>query len=146
MLRARACTSGRATERWPTGDYLALTAGGDIGLSIVDLSTGDLVGEVTANDWGIHPVTVVEGEILAYRPGTEALAGTVVAIDPETLSERIVMALEATAAAMEHDLWSSEINHVQMFRDIESHTFVMARGDYAPRREQQPGSAMLAYR
>ncbi|MFE0691278.1 hypothetical protein ACFV0Z_24365 [Streptomyces xiamenensis] len=128
------------------GDYLALTARGAVGLSIVDLSTGDLVGDVSANGRGNHPVAVVEGEILAYRPGTEALAGTVVAIDPETLLERMVMALDATAAAMEHDLWSSEINHVRMFWYIESHTFVMARGDYAPSREQQPDSALLSYR
>ncbi|MGW8850484.1 hypothetical protein ACWGNE_22255 [Streptomyces xiamenensis] len=146
MHRARVRTSGGATERWPMGDYLALTARGAVGLSIVDLSTGDLVGDVSANGRGNHPVAVVEGEILAYRPGTEALAGTVVAIDPETLLERMVMALDATAAAMEHDLWSSEINHVRMFWDIESHAFVMARGDYAPSREQQPGSALLAYR
>ncbi|AKG45866.1 secreted protein [Streptomyces xiamenensis] len=129
------------------GNYMALRGEGDTGMSIVDLTTGDIVGDI-ASEGGrpVRPVAMVEGEFLAYRQGEGQQPGRLVAIDPERLSERTVMALDASAAAAEHDLWRADPDSVRMFWDSESGAFVMGETAFAADRLGQPDHAVLVYR
>ncbi|MFE7051693.1 hypothetical protein ACFVAM_25365, partial [Streptomyces californicus] len=74
----------------------------------------------------------VEDEFLVYRGEWEDHPGMVVAIDPQTMTQRTVMTLDEDAT-LEHDMWWVTGYGVRLVWDTHTRTLVMARcsADYA---------------
>ncbi|MFI9464949.1 hypothetical protein [Streptomyces xiamenensis] len=126
------------------GDYLAVSGMDTVGLSVFDLATGELVGDVPPEGRSMRPIAMVEDEFLVYRGEWEDRPGMVVAIDPQTMTQRTVMTLDEDAA-LEHDMWGIAGYGVRLVWDTPTRTLVMAATEISES-ARLPETSLLAYR
>jgi hypothetical protein len=87
---------------------------------------------------------MVEDEFLVYRGEWEDHPGMVVAIDPQTMTQRTVMTLDEDAT-LEHDMWWVTGYGVRLVWDTHTRTLVMASTEFSES-VRQPETSLLTYR